>query len=119
MKVHTFPSVTRRSLLRQPSENRGLKVPPTPAYTRLRRPTPTYTRLHPPQGYLWVKFDGGIKSVLCVCINSLMLLRARLTDEDRCHWDLLHVVKMQDEYRGDLLFVLMSVSPAVKQGAAR
>lgn len=109
MKVHTFPSVTRRSLPRQPSENRGLKV----------LPTPTYTRLRPPQGYLWVKFDRGIKSVLCVCINSLMLLRARLTDEDHCHWDLLHVVKMQDEYRGDLLFVLMSVSPAVKQGAAR
>lgn len=93
--------------------------PPTPTYTRLRSPTPAYAHLRPPQGYLWVKFDGGIKSVLCVCINSLMLLRARLTDEDRCHWDLLHVVKMQDEYRGDLLFVLMSVSPAVKQGAAR
>lgn len=79
MKVHTFPS-----------ESRGLKVPPTPAYARPAYTRPAYTRLHP------LMPASGI----------------------RCHWDLLHVVKMQDEYRGDLLFVLMSVSPAVKQGAA-
>lgn len=64
--------------------------PPTPAYARPAYTRPAYTRLHP------LMPASGI----------------------RCHWDLLHVVKMQDEYRGDLLFVLMSVSPAVKQGAA-
>lgn len=64
--------------------------PPTPTYAR-----PAYTRLHPPRLHPLMPASGI-----------------------RCHWDLLHVVKMQDEYRGDLLFVLMSVSPAVKQGAA-
>lgn len=64
--------------------------PPTPTYARPAYTRPAYTRLHP------LMPASGI----------------------RCHWDLLHVVKMQDEYRGDLLFVLMSVSPAVKQGAA-
>lgn len=68
---------------------------PTPAYTSLHPPTPTYAR--PAYTHLRPLMPAsGI----------------------RCHWDLLHVVKMQDEYRGDLLFVLMSVSPAVKQGAA-
>lgn len=64
--------------------------PPTPTYARPAYTRPAYTSLHP------LMPASGI----------------------RCHWDLLHVVKMQDEYRGDLLFVLMSVSPAVKQGAA-
>lgn len=75
-------------------------APPTPAYTR-----PAYTHLRPP--------TPAPPTPAYTSLHPLMPASGI-----RCHWDLLHVVKMQDEYRGDLLFVLMSVSPAVKQGAA-
>lgn len=99
MKVHTFPS-----------ESRGLKVPPTPAYAR-----PAYTRLHPPTPTYARPAYTHLRPPTPAYTSLHPLMPA---SGIRCHWDLLHVVKMQDEYRGDLLFVLMSVSPAVKQGAA-
>lgn len=84
--------------------------PPTPTYARPAYTRPAYTSLHPP--------TPTYARPAYTHLRPPRLHPLMPASGIRCHWDLLHVVKMQDEYRGDLLFVLMSVSPAVKQGAA-